>query len=239
MSRRTSANRSRAWFDQGWEAFCAAAPGAAALVPFEPFYVCPLCLHAFSETHMEEGALSVEDVPPERLGGRPIVLTCRKCNSTSGHNADADARREANIFEFADGASQELKVLLKTSTGSLQARLNQDAAAIRITGVPEATPPLEHGRLVEEMDAAARETANPGFGMTIAFEPFSRQRARTSWLRSAYLAFFAALGYRFILRPELEAVRRAITSPDQLLIERFRIIAPRPAGPAFALDPQT
>ena len=37
--------------------------------------------------------LSVEDVPPRHSGGRPLVLTCKACNSTAGHSIDAVADR--------------------------------------------------------------------------------------------------------------------------------------------------
>src|SRR5262249_35169863 len=39
-------------------------------------------------------------------------------------------------------------------------------------------------------------------------------KVRTSWLRAAYLVAFAALGYRYILRTELEPVRAQLRDPD-------------------------
>jgi hypothetical protein len=43
-------------------------------------------------------------------------------------------------------------------------------------------------------------------------------------LRSAYLAFFAALGYRFIVRPELDVVRDRIKNPESNALPTFRVI---------------
>ena len=64
-----------------------------------------------------------------------------------------------------------------------------------------------------------------GATFTIEFPAFSPKRAATSWLRSAYLAFFAALGYRFIFRPELDIVRAKIKNPEQDEPSRFRLIS--------------
>src|SRR5262249_35916570 len=102
-------NFERAWFDQGYEAFSLSFPETADKLAYRPFYVCPLCLFARSENALESGWLSREDVPPKRLGGRKIVLTCRKqCNNRAGHDIDWHARREADVIAMAPGALPEV-----------------------------------------------------------------------------------------------------------------------------------
>ena len=64
------------------------------------------------------------------------------------------------------------------------------------------------------------------FRFRIEFAGFSRPRAATSWLRSADLAFFAVLGYRFVFRPELGVVRDRISNPEANEPATFRIIRP-------------
>ena len=63
---------------------------------------------------------------------------------------------------------------------------------------------------------------------TVQFRPFSAARAEASWLRSAYLGFFAALGYRFVFRSELEIVRKRIKDPATKAFG-FRIVRPERA----------
>ena len=71
-----------------------------------------------------------------------------------------------------------------------------------------------------------------GFRFQVEFEPYSPKAAAASWLRSAYLAFFAALGYRFIGRSELDVVRHRIQEPehDEPKMFRIRLAEPSPAG---------
>jgi hypothetical protein len=45
-------------------------------------YACPICLRTFGRDQVDH--LSEEHVPPQSLGGKVIVLTCRRCNSEGG-----------------------------------------------------------------------------------------------------------------------------------------------------------
>ena len=60
--------------------------------PFTNGYICPICFDPFFEKDLDisiPNYLTLEDVPPASLGGRPIVLTCKSCNSKTGHDLDA------------------------------------------------------------------------------------------------------------------------------------------------------
>lgn len=109
--------RSRAWFDQGCDAFKRTFPEIATNVPADRFYVCPVCLIAFGEETLALRFLTREDVPPKSMGGRKLALTCRRCNSAGGHDVDSHARREANLYDFAAGDLHEIKAGLQTTSG--------------------------------------------------------------------------------------------------------------------------
>src|SRR5688572_27922121 len=69
---------------QSWFAKGAAALGSAAPVHRGRGYACPICLRIYPSAT----GLTVEDVPPKAVGGRPLLLTCRECNSGSGAMLD-------------------------------------------------------------------------------------------------------------------------------------------------------
>src|SRR5918993_3412934 len=48
-------------------------------------YGCPICLRA----SLHVASFTVEDVPLRKVGGRPLVLTCYRCNNDAGHQLDA------------------------------------------------------------------------------------------------------------------------------------------------------
>ena len=63
-------------------------------------YYCPICQLGYYEVSAITGEeLTLEDVPPKSIGGKPILLTCRKCNSSAGDKIDAAI---ANINKLAD-----------------------------------------------------------------------------------------------------------------------------------------
>ena len=58
---------------------------------FSNGYLCPLCFNIFFEKDLDSNLknfLTLEDIPPKSLGGKPRALTCKDCNSTSGHELD-------------------------------------------------------------------------------------------------------------------------------------------------------
>jgi hypothetical protein len=84
-----------------------------------------------------------------------------------------------------------------------------------ITGIPEKSDPKAHRALSAELDQACDSgIRNLRFKITI---PIRRNRWREAlgWLRVAYLYAFPALGYNFILRPELDPIREQLRNPDE------------------------
>ncbi|WP_244313440.1 hypothetical protein [Streptomyces zinciresistens] len=65
-----------------------------------------------------------------------------------------------------------------------------------------------------------RDRSFPSFRFTVT-ERFVNSHAELSWIRSAYLAAFAALGWRYILRPELQPIRDQIKNPETKILPRL------------------
>jgi hypothetical protein len=55
---------------------------------------------------------------------------------------------------------------------------------------------------------------------------FAELGAKLSWLRSGFLALFAAFGYGFSFNPALQIVKRQLRAPDTSLIYCFTIVSP-------------
>ena len=65
-------------------------------------FICPLCLRIFNLAQLGEQVnsfITIEHVPPENLAGKPLVLTCKDCNSTCGHELDVYLRNEMEHLE--------------------------------------------------------------------------------------------------------------------------------------------
>jgi hypothetical protein len=78
-------------------------------------------------------------------------------------------------------------------------------------------------------DAVVAERST-GVTFNLSFRSPDFRKASIGWLRAAFLVAFATLGYRYILRTDLEEVRRQILDPAAEILDRYCVITKR--GPA-------
>lgn len=221
--------RTRRWFEVGHEAFARTFPDVASALGPEPFYFCPLCLRSFDSGALEREWLTQEDVPPRSVGGRRLVLTCAECNHFAGAEMDDHFRRELDVLSFISGKGtiRNRRAVLKTKSGKVPVRLIASAAGYQLHAQPHAAPPGQGDAVKGDFAAAGVGDGWKKFKFKVSLEPYSHPRAEASALRSAYLAFFAALGYRFVFRPELNVVRERIKKPETRTI-LCRVAMPKP-----------
>lgn len=75
-------------------------------------YICPLCLKQVSIEQARE-TLTAEHVPQDSLGGIPITLTCRDCNTNCGSDIDVYLRNLIMAIErrqFLPGTDRKVFV---------------------------------------------------------------------------------------------------------------------------------
>jgi hypothetical protein len=164
--------------------------------------------------------LTDEDVPPKHSGGRPLVLTCRACNSTAGHRIDAAAHRvERSIRTLAgqEPTRGRLHVGDDTVPAEIDTRVAGTNCVTMLGGDPAAL-----GRIAAYFDRMTRTPATPEpFRLSFSLTDPNDRLAKVSWLKSAYLALFALLGYRYAMHPFLGPVRQQIQDPEQEYLSAF------------------
>jgi hypothetical protein len=216
----TKKTQIRSWFNKGVAALQRVVPDAPLC------YGCPLCRRGFPEQKID--LLTCEHVPPASLGGHRLILTCKDCNGRAGGKSgiDTHARRAEHVLDFAVG-TMETPRPAECSVGSLKQRVEvyRSSGGLFIRGLPGNNPPETTRQIQQAME---RMMIGQGHSFTISLskETYSEPHERVSWLRAAYLAAFAALGYRYILRNGLNLVRQQIFEPDKKIIECFSISDP-------------
>jgi hypothetical protein len=174
-----SQHKKREWFDCGAAAYQAVCPGQ-----FEqPTYACPICLKEFTEEALADGRLSAEHVPPESVGGRELLLTCKACNNTAGTKLDADAKVK-ELVRSAMSGQREHRERVKASFGDL--RVN---AEVHLSGGKCSLVVPKHINRPGTGEAL-KEVARAGTTLTVKYRPFSELGAKISWFRAGYLALF-------------------------------------------------
>jgi hypothetical protein len=204
-------------------------------------YACPLCGVQYGLSSLDEGELTEDHVPPRALGGKPITLTCRRCNSQSGHVLDAAlVNRERNLM-FIEALARRRKsfqgrIVLKIAGQEVNVDMAVKGDSVTLSVPGEHNDPAT----VEELEAALQRHVDEGtwdgesFGITLQ-RGYHDKNARAGDLRAAYLVAFAALGYRYVASSALEPVRDQIANPTHDIIPGFWIAPKELEKPPFLL----
>lgn len=189
-------------------------------------YPCPICSRPFDRRALETGELTLEHVPPRSMGGRPICLTCKDCNSTAGHAFDFAPAELQTITTLAEALGKrkgkfegQLTMTLGGHAVRGLATINENGVKLQVTGANNNPADLaaQHRhmqKLVDEGSTGAEFTLATTFKAT-------RRQVFLSNLRAAFLIAFALLGYRYALHPSLEVVRRQILEPEREIIPQI------------------
>jgi hypothetical protein len=173
-----------------------------------------LCDAVILESYAEHAK---EDVPPKSVGGRPLLLTCRECNNSSGHLLDAHIRSGQDLKEMAEGR-REVPIRLTQFGQTISAVATFGPGHISIAGLPKQSDPRAHEALFAELDRVAASGSRDWDVKITTSTRHSPQREGVGWLRVAYLYASAALGYQWVMRPELERIRDQFRRPDERLV---------------------
>lgn len=226
MGRRDRKERTRRWFEHGADALSRVVPGIG------HGYCCPFCLRLVpSLDHLSE-----EHVPPENIGGRPLVLTCRDCNSRHGAQLDHHIGTRRAIQEVFEG---KRPVRGQVTHGGRTLNADISLGPSRTISIPENLNnprTLDESRARMEREVAARQLGD--FTLTLPFR-YNEWSEQVAWLRVGYLYAFAALGYRFTLQDVIGPIRDQIRRPSETLLPGLvrGVSPPCPERIAFVREP--
>jgi hypothetical protein len=192
-----------------------------------PGYVCPLCVHAFPSID----DLTFEHAPPKSLGGREVCLTCRTCNNNAGSGVDKELRKAHDHREWRRGVGPPLRAGFEVKGKTVRVDVQRTPEMVRIIGLPKQNNPA----VAAAHENALREELDQGKAtIFFHFGTFDDRRAQVALLRSAYVVAYAALGCTYVMRRELDLVRRQISLPDARIIDRF-VVHRRDSHPGRSL----
>jgi hypothetical protein len=220
------------WFYQGARTLRAVARERGfedAFPTGEDWYLCPLCLDVMlTVEEFETNELTVEHVPPGALGGHDLVLTCKRCNNEDGSNFDGEAAKQQRLGRLFSGQSPQPEIAKFTVDG-MTTRVEMyvtGQTGMLFISVPRMNNQADMARMEEHMRMLS-ETRSTDFRFTV--EPRLRyfpDRARVSWIRTAYLAAFALFGWRYILQPTLQPIREQLLNPSAVTLPLLSMYDP-------------
>lgn len=182
-------------------------------------FICPLCRRIFNIGQLREKVndyITIEHVPPENLGGKPIVLTCKDCNSTCGHDLDVYLRNEMEHHERAyfNGSKGHFS---KYCYGGVEvnAITNEDKdGTIDIRIERKLNSPIAFDSFCESVISFVNDLRIDGH-LILGDHRKNAKMAYIAMLKSAYLYAFYKFGYKYILNSKLDAIRMQIQNPNE------------------------
>jgi hypothetical protein len=132
---------------------------------------------------------------------------------------------------FGEGALMKpLRGRLCVDSLTINVDVRKNPKGILICGLPDSNRPGACDDLRVILDSfVERGRKDWGLQITLPLVRCSDAKQRVSWLRAAYLAAFAALGYRYIFRSVLDSVRRQIENPDEQVISFYHFFRKEPS----------
>lgn len=182
------------------------------IITHNNLYVCPLCtLNYFSEQSdgIEGNAeFSLDHVPPESVGGKFKVLTCKKCNNKSGEY-EAELLRLVNFGSIPDRKSKsilpKMKVANKDTGEEFEAIIQINKGKSNITFNEEAKKFNENLiKFLGELHLGKIKT------LRLSVPSPDLEKIERALLKSAYLACFVWWGYDFVYSDNGELIRKTI-----------------------------
>jgi len=185
-------------------------------------FICPLCLHTYAIGNTE---LTLEHVPPESVGGKPILITCKACNSNRGADIDVCLMNELEIVHnltHLDTIPQKTKLAFNGVEINAQTTFSKtDGFKFMIS--PDNNNPIEFEGFMTEV-----KNAKEGYKIKIVADITNRKRdydlANVALLKSAYLMAFHELGYMYVLNANTNIIRAQIQNPKKNVIGNAFII---------------
>ncbi len=189
-------------------------------------YLCPLCLRLFKAEALAANVLTLEHIPPKKLAGKPLCLTCIECNHGAGETLDPSMKSGEDALDFALGTMKKPLIGKIEAEGAWEsAEILADSDGIHIVGHPKSSPPYSPENLSEIFAEHAKDThGNSPLSFSLTWtDKFQLRHQLIGWLRSAYLVAFAKFGYSYAMNPLLKEVRAQISNPNKNLLRTFSI----------------
>lgn len=196
-------------------------------------YVCPICLKSYSIKALFTKELTAEHVPQKSIKGKEILLTCRKCNSESGHKFEADLmerERMKSFFKALNGEEKlDSRIKIELTMGGQKINTHTDIKSGKLNfKIPEDHNHPENLEFIfNHLDKIYK--AQSWSEESFKIEPnirFSVRNIELSDLKTAYLASFALLGYSYVLNKEFDVIRTQILNPKEKIIEKIFLTLP-------------
>lgn len=192
-------------------------------INFKESVFCPICLCLYNKDSLEEKTLTLEDVPPYALGGKKIILTCKKCNNSSGSVLDISLVEYLKQQPFINGISKSsipVKFDKEKADNPFSAKANltifdDDRMEFKFKFEKTGDKRVEVFKRLHE--ANIKEIRFNIISPSVKF-------VQIALLRIAYLKLYHKFGNTFILNNNYQGIRSQILNPSSSNLASYGVL---------------
>jgi len=175
--------------------------------------ICPICMRPFSEVS-EMTRATKEDAPPASLGGSRIALTCKKCNSSCGQNADihvVNFIKRIDQRQFVEGSNRRVKINNQIIPVNAELIVGKDKELLL-----NVSKTNNDRRQIDNVLSLWKENAILDFQNSKLKLELSN--LNSGILKTAYILLYSHIGYSLFNWREYDSIRAQIQSPEKSII---------------------
>ena len=186
-------------------------------------YICPICGLLFQEESLDQKSpnpLTLEDVPPKKLGGKPIILTCKNCNNKlGGTKLDAKLIWDLEIDPFLKRKPEsKIKAYYEINK---RTKVKGELEFVKEKKYGLHFNPKSNPNLKQELDFLVQNWNNSTIRFTI--QAPNKRIVHLALLRLAYLQMVAKFGYGYYLNDSARKIREQLVNTELDIIPNFGI----------------
>ena len=190
----------------------------------EPAIFCPLCMSLFTERTLENGfvdRLTIEHIPPESVGGKGKILTCKICNETIGKKLDHHIQKELNTEPFLKAIPNSVvegRLQINASI-PFKAKFTYQKGKFILAPTLDKKTKVHYHKAMNEV-----QTKWEGTKFKVRFWGGNNKMSKLAIVKSAYLEMFAFFGHIFLFNSNSAKIREQINNPSKDILPHSSII---------------
>lgn len=158
--------------------------------------------------------MTLEEAPPESLGGSKLALTCKKCNSECGHNIDnhlTEIIRAIDRCYFYKGSKHYGNIDHNGKRISVELTSLGDGIFQAHHRIKQNNPTLLENFIYWIKDKNIGSALN----FTQHQPKFESKKVHFALLKVLYITTFSKFGYIFLLDSKYDDIRKQLLNPDE------------------------
>lgn len=184
-------------------------------------FICPICFKLFDCSSLAQNdatnSLTLEDIPPKKLGGKPLTLTCKRCNNfLGGTRLDSKLFWNLEVEPFLTqqpNSSIDASFMINQNVKTKGKMIYLERNKFKFLLNPNSNP-----NFINNFNDFQKN-----WEINVTFQFPNKRIVLLALLRIAHLKMFSLFGYGYLLNPMTQIICRQLENPDDEIISHLPV----------------